>query len=93
VSTIRDTLKFPLLYLLSQAALGAMRARKRCIQEYANVRQGVLDIGCGPGYLIEYLSKVPYYGFDISAEYINYATRKYGDSGNLIASACSTLRW
>jgi SAM-dependent methyltransferase len=93
VSAIRDTLKFPPLYLLSQAALGAMRARQRCLQDYAKVRPGmrVLDIGCGPGYLIEYLPTVSYYGFDISAKYINYATRKYGDRGKFYCQRFDAL--
>jgi len=60
-----------------------MRARKRCIQEYAKVQNGmrVLDIGCGPGYVLDYLPRVSYYGFDVSPEYIGYASRKYGARG------------
>ena len=54
-----DALKFPSLYLLSQGILGAKRARKKCIEEYARVEPGmrVLDIGCGPGYVVQYLPK------------------------------------
>jgi len=80
---IRDTLRFPSLYLFSQAILGAKRARKRLIDEYAQPQPGmrVLDIGCGPGYVIEYLPKVEYYGFDVSSLYITYAKRKYGEQG------------
>src|SRR2546428_778256 len=55
--TIKDTLKFPSLYLFSQAILGAKRARKYCIDEYAWPQPGmrVRDIGCGPG--IRYLDR------------------------------------
>ena len=82
-----DALKFPSLYLLSQGILGAKRARKKCIEEYARVEPGmrVLDIGCGPGYVVQYLPKVCYFGFDISPQYINYAKQKYGGRGKFFA--------
>jgi cyclopropane fatty-acyl-phospholipid synthase-like methyltransferase len=82
-----DALKFPSLYLLSQGILGAKRARKKCIEEYARVEPGmrVLDIGCGPGYVVRYLPKARYFGFDISTQYINYAKQKYGKKGTFFA--------
>lgn len=82
-----DALKFPSLYLLSQGILGARHARKKCIEDYARVEPGmrVLDIGCGPGYIVQYLPKVCYFGFDISPQYINYAKRKYGTHGTFFA--------
>jgi cyclopropane fatty-acyl-phospholipid synthase-like methyltransferase len=82
-----DALRFPSLYLLSQGILGAKHARKKCIEEYARVESGmrVLDIGCGPGYVVQYLPKVRYFGFDISEAYIDYAKQKYGTRGAFFA--------
>ncbi len=40
-----------------------------------------LDIGCGPGYAIEYLPESDYIGFDTDQRYINYARDRYGQSG------------
>jgi cyclopropane fatty-acyl-phospholipid synthase-like methyltransferase len=82
-----NALRFPSMYLLSQGVLGAKKARKKCIEEYARVRPGmrVLDIGCGPGYVVQYLPTVSYFGFDISSRYINYAKQKYGTRGTFFA--------
>lgn len=41
----------------------------------------VLDIGCGPADILEYLPKVDYVGFDISPEYIARAEMKFGTRG------------
>src|SRR5689334_20964687 len=83
MNLIKDSLRLSSLYLLSQGILGAKRARKRCIDEYVRPERGmrILDIGCGPGYILEYLPDVCYYGFDVSSSYIAHAKRKYGNKG------------
>jgi SAM-dependent methyltransferase len=35
----------------------------------------VLDIGCCPGYIVEYLRGATYFGFDINPRYIAYAQK------------------
>ena len=50
-------------------------ARKGCI----------LDIGCGPGYLLDYLPEVEYVGFDTEASYIAYANKRYAGRGIFFA--------
>jgi SAM-dependent methyltransferase len=82
--TLELLLEAPPLYLLSQSILGAKKARKHCIKDYVRPRAGmrVLDIGCGPGYLVEYLAGASYYGLDVNPRYITYAKKKYGSRGN-----------
>ena len=42
-----------------------------------NISKNVFEVGCGPGYLIEFLdSHINYVGIDISSEAINMAKRK-----------------
>ena len=41
----------------------------------------VLDIGCGPGEILEELPAVDYLGFDISTKYIEAALKRYGQRG------------
>jgi SAM-dependent methyltransferase len=73
-------LKAPLLYLTYQSIVGGIRARKICIRDYVACVPGmvVIDIGCGPGYVAEWLPGSQYFGFDVCGAYIDYAKRKYG---------------
>ncbi len=47
---LQSALNHPRYYLLVQFLTGAMRARKTCIEAYAECKSGqrVLDVGCGP---------------------------------------------
>ena len=61
--------------------MGAHRSRTECIARYIRPRVSdrVLDCGCGPGDLREYLPDVDYVGIDIDAQYIAEARRRFGD--------------
>jgi SAM-dependent methyltransferase len=76
-------LSYPSIYLYLQGLIGAKRARRECVRQYISYVPGqrVLDVGCGPGYVIEYLPECDYVGFDTDQKYINYARNKYGHSG------------
>ena len=80
---IKKLLDFPMVYLTLQWAIGAKKARKICIERFAKPKPGerVLDVGCGPGFVIEYMPKVDYVGTDIDHRYIDYAKKKYGSRG------------
>src|SRR5262245_29103191 len=73
----------PRLYLLSQFLVGGLRARARCLDDHvprrANLR--VLDVGCGPGYVVKQLTGCHYIGLDLDRGYIDYARRRYGHLG------------
>ncbi|MGO9004436.1 MAG: class I SAM-dependent methyltransferase [Beijerinckiaceae bacterium] len=58
--------------------------RVRSICEYLSIKPGdrIIDIGCGPGYIVNYLPDgVDYHGFDISSRNISYAQKHFGDKG------------
>ena len=45
----------------------------------------ILDIGCGPADILNYLPEVDYWGFDISDVYISKAKEKYGNRGQFFS--------
>ena len=81
---ITDILKLPLVYQMFQHLGGFFDARLKAIGSYLPIKSGqkVVDIGCGPGFIVEHLPRgISYLGFDTDASYIAYAMGRFGDKG------------
>lgn len=87
----RRALSRPTLYSLFRRLVGRNAARTVYAREHLRVRSGesVLDLGCGPGDILEFLPPVRYVGYDISPEYIDRARRRFGDRGEFHCRALS----
>ena len=81
---MKALLGHPALYQAYQNAGGFFGARVKAISDYLTLRPGmrVIDIGCGPGYILRHLPEgVDYAGFDIDKSYIDHARRAFGHLG------------
>jgi len=81
---VKALLGHPALYQAYQNAGGFFGARVKAISDYLALRPGmrVIDIGCGPGYILRHLPEgVDYVGFDIDESYIDHARRAFGHLG------------
>ena len=69
-------------YLFVQKIMSATSFRGKVIKKIINKKNvKVLDIGCGPAEILEYLPKIKYFGYDINNDYISYAKKRFGDKG------------
>jgi SAM-dependent methyltransferase len=78
-------LRHPRVYQGFQSAGGFFGARVRSIREYLSLNSSnqVIDVGCGPGFIVEHLpSGIKYHGFDIEERYIDYAKQRFGTKGS-----------
>lgn len=81
---MKALLNHPALYQAYQNAGGFFGARVKAISDYLTLRPGmrVIDIGCGPGYILRHLPEgVDYTGCDIDESYIDHARRAFGHLG------------
>ncbi len=90
---LRRILSVPLVYETFQRVVGSTRVRRELVDRYVRPRPGlrVLDIGCGPGALIEHLPGVAYTGTDLSAAYIASAKRRFGNRGRYLVGRVDDL--
>jgi len=81
---LTDVLKHPVIYQTYQNWGGFHQGRLKALAKYAPLESGhrVVDIGCGPGFIVDDLpSSVSYMGFDTDARYIAYANARFGKKG------------
>ena len=71
-------------YRFFQNLVGARPARREYVRSYVRPRESdcVLDFGCGPGDILEFLPSVKYVGLDMNANYIAAAIRRFGMRGS-----------
>lgn len=84
---IKAILNFPIIYQAYQEAGGFFGARVKAIADYLTIRPGqrIIDIGCGPGYILRHLPEgIDYIGFDIDDAYIAHAKKAFGDRGTFL---------
>ncbi len=79
-------LEFPAGYRLFRWLVGGESAWRIYLAEYVKPAPGdkILDLGCGPADVLNYLPAVNYTGLDISAEYIDSAKKRFGSRGRFL---------
>jgi SAM-dependent methyltransferase len=93
-SGLRAILSFPFVYHSFQWLVGTPRMRKFIFKNFISFPENakVLDIGCGPGELLDYIpATADYTGFDKDKECILYAQKKFGDRGKFLHLEVSDL--
>ena len=79
---MKQMLKHPAIYQLYQELGGFFGARVKAIRQYLPIAPGarIIDIGCGPGYILRHLPHdIDYVGLDIDEPSIAYARARFGD--------------
>lgn len=87
-------LSSPLIYDTYQKLVGGKNCRRKVVQEYGPqiTDAKILDIGCGTGYVLDYLPEdIDYTGYDLSEDYIQKAKRKYGHRARFFCQRVSHL--
>jgi cyclopropane fatty-acyl-phospholipid synthase-like methyltransferase len=71
--------------------IGGTKASKILVNTYLQPKTGdkILDIGCGPGDILESLPSVDYWGFDLNKEYINSARKRFLNRGKFFCKEVS----
>jgi SAM-dependent methyltransferase len=88
---VRGWLANARVYSLVQRLLGADAVRHYFVATYLRPADGerILDLGCGPGEILELLGQVEYLGVDLSPGYIEAAGRRFGERGRFL---CADIR-
>ena len=73
----------PKIYMIFQKLMsGTIFRKKIIIGNIKNKKVKVLDIGCGPAEILNYIPQSMYYGYDIDKRCIDYEKNKYINKNN-----------
>jgi len=83
---VRRILSFPAAYETYDALVGTRAVRRAFAREYIRAAPGahVLDLGCGPGTMLEHLPDVRYTGIDLNETYIRTARQRHQGRGTFV---------
>ena len=80
---LHNFLNNPFVYKLIQKIMSGTSFRKNIImQNIKDKNLKILDIGCGPAEILDYIPSCEYYGYDIDQRSINYAKKKYQNNNH-----------
>ncbi|MFM9843258.1 MAG: class I SAM-dependent methyltransferase [Dongiaceae bacterium] len=85
-NSLHGFLVFPRIYRNLQSLLRKEGSADVVISNYMGPLAGrrILDVGCGPGTLLQFLDEVNYTGIDRNERYIIEAQARYGSRGRFI---------
>jgi len=85
---LRSALSMPSVFRAYQRVVGARAFKRSIIIDHLRPRPGdrLLDIGCGPGDVVDDLPDVEYVGLDISERYIDNARARFGDRTSFLVA-------
>ena len=76
-SVLYNLINNPFVYRLIQKLMSGTSFRKKIVQKnIKNKKFKILDIGCGPAEILDYIPECEYYGYDIDKRSINFAKKK-----------------
>jgi SAM-dependent methyltransferase len=86
IDRLSAVLKLPAGYRFFRWLIGGENACRIYLAEYVKPVPGekILDLGCGPADVLNYLPAVHYTGLDISEDYIRSAKRRFGSRGRFL---------
>ncbi len=75
-----DFINNPIIYKIIQKIMSGTSFRKKIINDHIKKKNlKILDIGCGPAEIVDYIPDCEYYGYDIDKRSIEYAKKKYSN--------------
>jgi len=84
---LRKVLEQPFIYQSFQTIVGADKLYRHFVENVLCPKKGeyILDIGCGPGKILDYMPPdINYTGIDLNEQYILKAKEKYESRGTFI---------
>lgn len=89
---LQRSLRFSSVYSRFQRVIGGS-FKERYVQLYVRPqpRDRVLDLGCGPGDILEYIPDTSYVGVDLSEDYIASAKKRFQCLGTFICKNISDV--
>ena len=90
-SAVSVIMSHPAIYSNVTRILRGKKTIQEFVDTYVRPSEGcrILDIGCGPGDILNYLPPVEYYGFDSDPHYIESAKKRFGSRGNFFCRMVS----